>query len=114
MGRPKKSKETSGLDRPFVPASTPEAREQQLISLAVDRAEEQLRDGTASAAVITHYLKLGTSNSRLEKEKLEQEVELLKAKTKAYESAEDLKELYSNALNAMRDYGGHMDSNDED
>lgn len=114
MGRPKKVPENTGLNRQFVPASTPEAREQQMISLATDRAEQQLRDGTASSAVICHYLKLGATNAQLEKEKLEKEVELLKAKTKAYESAEDLKELYSNALSAMRDYGGHMGSDEDE
>ena len=112
MGRPRKVTEKTIIDRQFVPALTPEAREQQLISLAVDRAEQQLRDGTASPLVISHYLKLGTTNARLEKEKLEQEVELMKAKTKAYESAQDLKELYSKALDAMRDYGGTSSNED--
>ena len=70
-------------------------------------AEKQLRDGTASAQVITHYLKLGATTARLEKEKLERENELLKAKTKALESAERVEELYTNAINAMRRYGGY-------
>lgn len=89
------------------PALTPEARENQLISLAVDLAEQQLRDGTASAQVITHYLKLGATTARLEKEKLEKENQLLAAKTKALESAERTEELYANAINAMRSYGGY-------
>ena len=63
------------------PALTPEARENQLISLAVDLAEEQLRDKTASSQVITHFLKLGTTKAELEKEKLAKENELLRAKT---------------------------------
>jgi hypothetical protein len=88
-------------------ALTPEARENQLISLAVDLAEQQLRDGTASAQVITHYLKLGATTARLEKEKLEKENQLLAAKTKALESAERTEELYANAINAMRSYGGY-------
>ena len=53
------------------PATSVEARENQLISLAVDLAERQLSEGTASSQVITHYLKLGTTKDRLEKEKLE-------------------------------------------
>ena len=68
------------------PALTPEARENQLVSLAVDLAEQQLRDGTASSQVITHYLKLGSTKERLEKEKLEEENKLLKAKTEAMQS----------------------------
>lgn len=89
------------------PALTPEARENQMIALAVDLAEKQLMEGTASAQVITHYLKLGATTARLEKEKLERENELLKAKTKALESAERVEELYTNAINAMRNYSGY-------
>lgn len=89
------------------PALTPEARENQMIALAVDLAEQQLRDGTASAQVITHYLKLGATTAQYEKEQLKLENELLKAKTKALESAERVEELYMNAINAMRNYGGY-------
>lgn len=89
------------------PALTPEARENQLVALAVDLAEQQLRDGTASSQVITHYLKLGTSKEKLEREKLEKENELLTAKTEAIQSAKRVEELYTNALNAMRIYSGN-------
>lgn len=88
------------------PALNPEARENQLVSLAVDLAEQQLRDGTASSQVITHYLKLGSTRERLEKEKLEEENKLLKAKTEALQSQKRVEELYMEALNAMRDYAG--------
>ena len=88
------------------PASTPEARENQLISLAVDLAEQQLRDGTASSQVISHYLKLGSTKASLEKEKLERENELLRAKTENLESAKRIEELYKDALNAMQRYSG--------
>lgn len=96
------------------PALTPEARENQLISLAVDLAEQQLLDGTASSQVITHYLKLGTSRERLEQKRIEQEIELQKAKTKAYASAEEIKVMYGEALKAMRSYSGQGDIDDED
>lgn len=89
------------------PATTPEARENQMISLAVDLAEQQLRDGTASAQVITHFLKLGATTARLEKEKLERENQLLEAKTKAIESMERQEALYADAIAAMKDYGGY-------
>jgi len=88
------------------PALTPEARENQMISLAVDLAEQQLIDGTASSQVITHYLKLGSMREKLERERLEEENRLLKAKTKAIESAEEIKTLYEDALKAMRNYSG--------
>lgn len=88
------------------PATTPEGRENQLISLAVDLAEEQLRNGTASAQVISHYLKLGSSREKLEQERLEQEVGLLKIKAEAIASAKRVEELYGQALDAMRSYAG--------
>lgn len=98
------------------PALTPEARENQLISLASDLAEKQLREGTASSQVITHYLKLGSTKERIEKEILEKQKELIEAKTQNLQSAKRIEELYSNALNAMRNYSGHGsgDDNEED
>lgn len=99
---------TTGESRPRSrPASTPEARENQLIALAVDLAEQQLTAGTASAQVITHYLKLGTTRESLEKEKLTRENELLRAKSDQIASAQRVEDLYKQALNAMRAYGGH-------
>lgn len=98
------------------PALDPEARENQLIALAVDLAEKQLAEGTASAQVITHYLRLGSTRERLEKEKLEKENELLRAKREALESARRVEELYANALSAMRSYSGSFgaDHDEED
>lgn len=89
------------------PATTPEARENQLIASAVDLAAKQLSDGTASAQVITHYLKLGSSREKLEQERLAEEVGLLRVKAEAMASAKRVEELYGQALNAMRAYGGH-------
>lgn len=88
------------------PASTPEGREDQLISLAVNLAEKQLREGTASSQVITHYLKLGSSKAKLEKEILERQKELITAKTESLQSSKRVEELYANALEAMKEYSG--------
>jgi len=96
------------------PSPTVEGREQQMIALAVDRAEEQLRKGTASAQVIVHYLKLGSTKDRLEKEILEKQRELITAKTEALQSAKRIEELYANALSAMRKYSGEIVSDNED
>lgn len=96
------------------PALSPEARENQMISLAVDLAERQLMEGTASAQVITHYLKLGTLKEQLEREKLEKENELLKAKTEALQSAQHIEELYANAIKAMQSYSGYSDKEEPD
>lgn len=113
MGRPKKSVESSTPNsHSRRPALTPEVRESQLISLAVDLAEQQLLDGTASSQVITHFLKLGTSMAKLEKEKLEKENALLRAKTESIESQKRVEELYSNALDAMKKYSGYSNNDD--
>lgn len=95
------------------PATTPEARENQLIALAVDLAEEQLREGKASSQVITHYLKLGSTKERIEKEILVQQKALIQAKTEAIHSGKKVEELYKNALNAMRSYSGQEKSEEE-
>jgi len=95
----------SPIDVPLQrPASTPDARENQLISLAVDLAEKQLREGTASSQVITHYLKLASSTERIEKEILELKKELVKAKTENLQSAKRTEELYRDAISAFRSY----------
>ena len=88
------------------PAATSEEKEQEMIGYAVDAAEKQLRNGTASAQVITHYLKLGTTREQLEQEKLRHENSLLQAKKEAMESAKRVEELYGDALKAMRAYSG--------
>ena len=89
------------------PALSPEARENQLIALAIDRAEQQLLDGTASSQVITHYLKLGSSKDRLDREKVAGEIKLLDAKVETLKSAKKVEELYTEALKAMRSYQGN-------
>ena len=100
--------------RKIRPALTPDARENQMISLAVDLAEKQLQEGTASSQVITHYLKLGSTRERLEREKLEEENKLLRAKTKSLEDSADMAEKYERAIKAMQRYSGHGGDSDYD
>jgi len=88
------------------PAITEEGRENQLVSLAIDLAEKQLEAGTASAQVITHYLKLGSTREKLEQERLSRENELLHSKVEMLASAKRVEELYAAALDAMRSYAG--------
>lgn len=107
----KVSSETRGRMRP---ALTPEARENQLIALAVDLAEQQLREGTASSQVITHYLKLGSTKEKIEKEILEKQKDLIEAKTKNINSSNEAKELYAHALEAFRRYSGAGRSDDDE
>lgn len=88
------------------PALTPEARENQLISLAMDCAEQQMLDGTASSQVLTHFLKLGSIKAQVELEKVKRENELLTAKTETLQSMQRVEELYANAISAMQIYNG--------
>lgn len=98
---------TSESSRPMRPAITPEARESQLMAMAYDLAEEQLRAGTASSQVITHFLKLATKKEQIEREILERQKELITAKTEAIQAGGRLEELMTNALAAMKKYSGH-------
>jgi len=105
-------RDEQGPRRP--PAKTPEGRERQLIGLAYDLAEQQLREGTASAQVITQFLKSGSSRDRLEMKKLEAELRLTEAKIQQIASVERIEKLYSEAISAMRSYGGDVSKENED
>ncbi len=96
------------------PATTPEGREGQLVSAAVDLAEQQIREGTASSQVITHFLKLGSTREKLEQQRLEHENELTRVKIEALESQKRVEELYKEALDAMRSYAGGMPTSETD
>lgn len=96
------------------PALTPENREDQLVALAVDLAEEQLVAGTASSQVITHFLKIGSTKERIEKEILKEQKSLIQAKTEALKSEKRIEELYTEALTAMRRYSGQLPEEVED
>jgi len=107
------AKISQGSQRKQRPALSPEARENQLIARAVDLAEKQLMNGTASSQVITHFLKLGSTREKLEKEIKIEEKKLLVAKTESIQSQKQVEALYKNALNAMRTYSG-AGNEDED
>jgi hypothetical protein len=96
------------------PATTPEGRENEMVSAAIDLAEEQIINGTASSQVITHFLKLGSTRERLEQQRLEHENELTRVKIEALESQKRVEELYLEALTAMRSYSGDLPSPDLD
>lgn len=109
-----KGKVTKSSEAPkrMRPALSPEARENQLVSLAVNLAEQRLAEGTASSQVITHYLKMGSTKERIEKEILEKQKELIEAKTQSLQSAKKIEELYTSALAAMRNYSGQGSADD--
>lgn len=96
------------------PATTLEDRENEVISEAIDLAEKQIREGTASSQVITHFLKLGSTREQLEQERLRHENELTQAKIEQMASASRVEELYAEAIKAMRSYGGDPPVSDED
>lgn len=91
------------------PVRSDEARESRLISLAVDLAERQLEEGTASSQVIVHYLKLGTTREKIEKEILERQKDLIEAKTDSLKANQQLSELFTKAIEAMKNYGPSED-----
>ena len=95
------------------PALSPEARENQLISLAVDLVEQRLIDGTASSQETTHFLKLATAKTRYEKQLMEKQIELMTAKTEQIRSEQHKEELYEEVINALRKYNGQDDSDEE-
>lgn len=97
---------TDGRSRRRRPATSPEQREQELSGIAYDLAEEQMRSGTASSQVITHFLKMGSTRERLEQERMRHEVELMEVKKEQLEGQKRVEELYVNALEAMRGYSG--------
>lgn len=96
------------------PARSPQERENQLINMAMDLAEQKMMDGTASSQIITHFLDLATVKAQLENEKLRSDLEVAQAKILQYQSGEELKSLYENALSAMKDYSGNYGEEYED
>ena len=94
------------------PALDPQARENQLVAKAVDLAEQQLANGTASSQVITHYLKLASPSEKKKAELLDKQVQLIDAKIDALKSSAKIEELYAGAMKAMRSYGGQDEPDD--
>ena len=100
--------------QPMRPALTPEARENQMIALAMDLVEQRLRNGTASSQETTHFLKLATIKEQKERQKLDAEIDLLEAKVKSLESQATSASLYSDALKAFSSYSGNKEVTEED
>lgn len=102
------------MPRKIKPALTPEADENEMIALATNLVKQRLIEGTASSQETTHFLKLASTKARLEKEILEKQKELIVAKTKAYNDSEDMKQLYAEAIKAMRRYNGDIQDEVDD
>ena len=102
------------VKRKLPPARTSEARQRQLINLALDAAEKQLQNGTASSQLITHFLKMETEKDKLEREKLRQDVELNKAKTEAIKSGKDMEKMMQEAMRVFKAYNGDFQDQDGD
>jgi hypothetical protein len=96
----KKDEEDKGMR----PATTPEAREQQLVSLAVNLAEKQLRDGTAAPSVINHFLKIASTRETIEREMLEKQKALIEAKAQSMSKDREAEDLAKAAIEAMKNY----------
>lgn len=108
-----KASSSSELLSPMRPALTPEARENQLISLAVDLVEKRLREGTASSQETTHFLKLATTKARIEQEILEKQKELIVAKTETLQSQKRSEEMFAEAIKAFKSYSGQGKDDEE-
>ena len=87
-------------------ASTPEGRENEMIMLAYQEVERRIRDHTATSQELCHFLKMGSEKERLEREKLEVEMELQRVRADSIESGKHMEELYNNAISAMKLYSG--------
>lgn len=117
---PRRKKEPADIEaelkktRRHPPARTPEAREHEMISLAMDLAEERLRNGTASSAEVCHFLKLGSSRERLEQQDKRTEIELKAAKTEALQASRRIEELYTDAIHAVMQYSGREAPDEEE
>lgn len=109
-----KIKHNGGLgDRPYPRASSTKARENQLINMAYDLVEQRMRDGTASAQEVVHFLKMGSERDKLELQIMNEQKQLIAAKTGAYKSSERLENLYTEAIEAMRRYSGAVGMRDD-
>ena len=108
MGR-RKEEPTPLTTKKRKAARTPDARENQLISLAYDLAEQRLLNGTASSAEVVQLMKWGSKQSRLEQELNETKIELMKAKKEAIESSKRFEEMFQEAMGAFRRYNGIYD-----
>jgi hypothetical protein len=73
-----------------------------------------MEDGTASAQVITHYLKLGSTRERLEQQRLAHENALLEAKREALLSQQRIEDGYKQVIVALRSYNGYGEDADDD
>lgn len=109
MPRRKANKQEANVERHFPPAETQEGRENQLISLAMDLAEKQMLEGTASSQIITHFLELATEQEKRKNEVLEQQLKLMQAKTESLQSSKRIEELYADAMRAFTDYSPTRD-----
>lgn len=99
---------------PTRPVISPDNEEMKLINLAMKTAERQMKEGTASSQVITHFLKLGTEQAKLERAKLEKEIALLDSKKVAIEQSAQSERMFTEAIEAMQRYSGSNDNSEEE
>lgn len=111
---PRTKRQKTRNERAFSPATSDDERERQVISLAYDLAEKQLRDGNASSQVLTHFLKMGCERERLERDILQEQKKLVVARTESMEAQQRMEEKYNEAIKAMKRYQGDMDDEYED
>lgn len=102
--RPSSRKAEQELEQ--IPPRSEEEEEKLAGGLAMDLAIKWMREGTAPAQVVTHFLKINSLKEQAELEKTRREIELLKAKKKAIELAEEQDKKYEEVIKAISSYAG--------
>lgn len=100
--------------RKFSTPVTEEARENQMIELAMDLVEHRLRTGTATSQETTHFLKLGSVRARLDMKAAEKQIAVMDAKIKSLQDAGAKDSEYEKVIAAMKEYRGELTEEDFD
>lgn len=90
----------------YLTASTPEGRENELVDMAYNEVARRIANHQATSAELVHFLKMGSEKERLERAKLEAEMELQRAKTVAIEEGRSMEAIAKEAMDAFKRYSG--------
>ena len=93
----------------FLRATTPEGRENELVDMAYNEVARRIANHEATSAELVHFLKMGSEKERLERSKIEAEMELQRAKTVAIEEGRSMEQIAKEALDAFKRYSGVED-----
>lgn len=89
-------------------------RERENMFLATELAAKQLRDGTAKAQVVTHYLRMSSPREDIERRMMEAKIALLEGQLAACQNDMATQALIIEALESLREYRGSGEVQYED